>query len=302
MKVVAKISAVVLFIFVILGFSFFYTVHEGQNALLLRLGKITIDADTGKPAVMDPGLHVKLPVIHSPKLFDTRLQTLDVKSSRIPTKEQKYVLVDYYAKWRIKNLPVYYTRTSGQLHRAELLLSQQINDGLRNEFGKHTINEVVTGERMNIMSMLKKQANAASDVLGIVVIDVRIKRIDLPTKVSDSVYQRMRTKREQVATRHRADGKKEAEAIRATADRTVTEIIATARKEAEEIRASGDGVASNIYAKAYSKDPKFYAFYRSMQGYQAIFSQNQDMLVLNPDSQFFQYFKSAVGSQNHNKS
>ena len=302
MKIVAKISAIVLFIFVLLGFSFFYTVREGQNALLLRLGKITVDSKTGKSAVIDPGLHFKLPIINTPKIFDTRLQTLDVKSSRIPTKEQKYVLVDYYAKWRIKDLPVYYTRTSGQLHRAELLLSQQINDGLRNEFGKHTINEVVTGERTTIMSMLKEQANAAADVLGIVVIDVRIKRIDLPTKVSDSVYQRMRTKREQVATRHRADGKKEAEGVRAAADRAVTEIIANAHREAQQVRASGDGIASDIYAKAYNRDPKFYAFYRSLQSYQAIFSQNQDMLVLNPDSQFFKYFKSAVGTQNHNES
>ena len=298
MKASAKISLFVLTTFLLLGFSFFYVVQEGQHALLLRLGKITLDS-SGQAAIMKPGLHFKLPIINQARIFDTRLQTLDVKSSRIPTKEQKYVLVDYYAKWRILDLPVYFTRTDGQLRRAELLLSQQINDGLRNEFGKHSITEVVTGERTNIMTMLKQQANKAAQDLGIVVIDVRIKRIDLPSKVSESVYQRMRTKREQVATRHRADGKKQAEAIRAEADRAVTEIVANARKQGQEIHATGDGIASDIYAKAYNRDAKFYAFYRSLQSYQAVFKQQQDVLVLNPDSQFFKYFKSATGTLNH---
>ena len=298
MKLAMKVVLTGLFLLLLIAVSCFYTVREGQDAILLRLGEIVKDSN-GKPAVFGPGLHFKTPIINRARLFDTRLQTLDVKSSRIPTKEQKYVMVDYYAKWRIQDLPVYFTRTSGQLRRAELLLSQQINDGLRTEFGKHTISEVVTGERTNIMAMLKKQANEAAKVLGILVVDVRIKRIDLPAKVSESVYQRMRTKREQVATRLRADGKKEAEAIRAKADKTVTVIVTTARKEAEQVRASGDEIASKIYAKAYNRDPKFYAFYRSLQSYQTVFSQNQDMLVLNPDSQFFKYFKSAVGTPNH---
>ncbi len=268
-----------------------YTVYEGQSALVLRLGKLQTDKQ-GKAAVYSPGLHVKTPFITTVRDFDTRLQTLDVESKRVLTAEQKYVLVDYYAKWRIDNLPLYYKRTMGNPAAAQVLLSQKINDAMRAAFGKRTISEVVSGERSDIMSLLKQAANMSASKLGISVIDVRIKGIELPEEVRESVYQRMSTEREQVATKHRSQGKAKAEAIQASADANVTVAMANANASAEKIRAAGDAEAADIYAKAYNKDPEFYAFYRSLLAYQDVFRQKGDVMLLNPKSHFFKYFDS----------
>ena len=289
----------ILFIAFILFSSTAYIVNEGERALLLRLGTIQTDPATGKAYIKNPGLHFKLPIIMQAKTFDIRLQTLDIKSSRIMTAEQKDVLVDYYVKWRINNLLLYYTRTGGNLLQANLLLEQQLNDSLRAEFGKRKISEVISDDRTNIMDALNKQANANAQRLGIDIIDVRIKRIDLPTEVSTAVFERMRAERERVATEHRSTGKANAEAIRAQADANVTITLATAREEAARIRSEGDAIAAKIYAEAYSKNPQFYAFYRSIEAYRKVFDKNNpnNMLVLKPDSQFFKYFNSEGGQE-----
>ncbi len=279
------------FIVLVLLYASLYTVYEGQHALVLRLGKLVTDKQ-GNAAVYGPGLHGKPPFITTVRDFDTRLQTLDVDSKRVLTAEQKYVLVDYYAKWRIDNLPLYYKRTMGNPGTAQVLLQQKINDALRAAFGKRTISEVVSGERNNIMTMLKNVANKSASTLGISVTDVRIKGIELPKEVRESVFQRMSTEREQVATKHREQGKAQAEAIRADADKNVTVMMAKAKTNAEKTRAAGDATAADVYAKAYNKDPEFYAFYRSLLAYQDVFSQKGDVMLLNPKSHFFKYFDS----------
>lgn len=281
-----------LLIFVIILLSFFacfYSVKEGQRALLLKLGEIVTDS-SGQPLVIQPGLHLRIPFINRVRTFDVRLQTLNAQSSRVLTEEQKYVLVDYYVKWRIADLPLYYTRTGGFADKAETLLQQKVNDALRAAFGKRTITEVVSGERGNVMDLLKQKADESAEGLGIEVIDVRVKRIDLPEEVSDSVFDRMRVEREQAATKHRSDGKAKAESVKAGADATVTVILAKAREKAAKIQAQGNAKAAEIYANAYKKDASFYALYRSLQAYKNVFISKNDVLLLKPDSQFFKYF------------
>jgi membrane protease subunit HflC len=266
-----------------------YQVQEGQQALLLKLGKIATDRN-GQPMVMQPGLHLRLPIVNQVRKFDVRLQTLDAQSSRVLTEEQKYVLVDYYVKWRIDNLPLYFTRTGGFVNKTETLLQQKVNDALRAAFGKRTITDVVSGERGDVMNLLKQKADESAKGLGIKVIDVRIKRIDLPEEVSSSVFDRMRVEREQAATKHRSNGKAQAESVRAQADATVTVTLATARMKGAKTRAAGEAQAAKIYANAYNKNANFYALYRSLQAYQHVFSNKDDILLLKPDSQFFKYF------------
>lgn len=267
-----------------------FTVTQGEEALELRLGKLVVNSKTNQPEAIKPGLHFKTPFINSVRYFDVRLQTLDVDSSRILTAEQKYVLVNYYAKWRINNLPLYYKRTGGQPARAQMLLEQKINDALRAAFGQRTIKEVVSAERLDIMSLLKQKANQSAEGLGITVTDVRIMAIDLPKDVQESVFSRMATQREQVATFHRAQGKAAAEAIRADADASAAVMIAQAKTAAQRVRAEGDNEAATIYAKAYNQDPKFYALYQSLQAYRDVFNNKDTIMVLKPDSEFFRYF------------
>jgi len=291
---IALIVGILVFL---LALSSIYTVTEGQRALVLRLGELVVNPKTGKPKVITPGIHFKVPFITKVRKFDVRLQNLDVESSRILTAEQKYVLVDYFTKWRIENLPLYYKRTGGYSYRAQLLLKQKINDALRAAFGNRKIKDVVSDDRLNIMELLKKKANESAQGLGITVSDVRIKGIDLPKEVRESVFQRMRTEREQVATKHRSQGKASAEAIKATADASVAVILATAKTDAQRIRAQGDTKAANIYIEAYSKNPKFYAFYRSLQAYHQIFKNKGTIMVIKPNSQFFQYFNKSHAKQ-----
>ncbi|HVV69365.1 MAG TPA: protease modulator HflC [Gammaproteobacteria bacterium] len=285
---------VVAVIIVIALYSSMYTVSEGQQALLLRLGQIEQTAD-GKAKVIKPGLHFKIPFLNQVQKFDVRLQMLTVQSSRILTQDQKYVLVDYYIKWRIEDLPLYYQRTGGDPLRAETLLQQQVNGALLTEFGQRTLTEMVSGERVNVMSVLKDSANATAKNLGIWIADVRIKSIDLPKEVSEKVYNNMRTKREQDATQYRADGRAKAEAIKATAEAKAAIAVAQAQVAAANIRAQGVSQASQIYADAYSKSPEFYAFYRSLEAYKVGFNNKTDLLILTPDSEFFKYFNNLPG-------
>ena len=289
------LGLVIIFIVLVVIYASFYTVNEGQRALVLRLGAIVTNAQ-GQAKVIQPGLHFKTPFLNQVRTFDVRLQTLDVKASRFLTEQQRYVIVDYYAKWKVDNLSRFYTRTGGSIMQTNTLLEQKINDALRSAFGKRTISEVITGERLNVMALIKKEAAQSSQDLGIKVVDVRIKQIDLPDEVTDTVYTRMSTSRERIAAKHRADGKEQAEKIRAKADAEVAVIIATARKEAADIRAEGLSQAALTYATAYRKDPRFYSFYRSLMAYQQVFNNKHDMIVLRPDSQFFKYFNSMVDS------
>lgn len=290
MSRIKSIGLVVIIAFFFFALSGTFTVDEGENALLLRLGKLTTDSDTGKINVIGPGLHFKIPFIYQVKIFDTKLQTLDIKSSRMVTREKKDVMVDYYVKWRIANLPVYFKATGGNSFQVDTLLEQQFNTVLRAEFGKRKISDLVSGERDDVMAILKQRASESASSIGIDVVDVRVKGIDLPSNASLSVYRRMRADMQKIANRHRADGQAEAEATRAAADAEVTLILAKANSDAASIRARGQAKAARVYGDAYSQSPDFFEFYRSLNAYQNTLNTKQDILVLSPDSQFFKYF------------
>jgi membrane protease subunit HflC len=277
-------------VILIILFASMFTVREGQRAIVVKLGEIVTNPQTKQALVIEPGLHFKTPFITNARDFSVKLQTMNVESQRILTAEQKYVMVSYYAKWRIDNLPLFYTRTGGYEVRAEQLLQQKINGTLRAAFGKRTIKEVISGERLNLMTMLKDQAEKSASNLGLHVVDVRIVGIDLPQSVQESVFKRMRTEREQVATQHRAQGTAQQEVIMAEADRRVVVDLATAKAKSQEIRAAGDQAAGKIYSEAYSKDPGFYALYRSLEAYRNVFDKSDTVMVLRPEGQFFKYF------------
>ncbi|MCE3045717.1 protease modulator HflC [Legionella sp. 16cNR16C] len=271
-----------------------FTVNQGQQGILLRLGRLVIDKQTDKVKVLEPGLHFKTPFIESVRLFDTRLQTLDIKSSRIVTKEKKDVIVDYYVKWRIGNLAQYFKSTGGNEFKAETLLEQQLNTWLRAEFGKRTISDVVSGGRDDVVDVLREKAEQQAQGLGVDVADVRIKGIELPANTSNAIYQRMRADMQKIANRHRADGQAAAEAIQAAADAEVTVALAKAHSEGQIIRAKGQAEAATIYAEAYGQNTEFFAFYRSLKAYEGSFSSKQDLLVLDQSSSFFDYFRHSL--------
>lgn len=294
MNAIKTSLGIVALLALLLFFSSVFTIHQGQHAILLRLGKMVKDTSTNKPKILGPGLHFKAPFIAHYRAFDTRLQTLDIKSSRIVTQEKKDVIVDYYVKWRINDLPGYFKATGGNEFKAENLLSQKLNTSLRAEFGKRTIADVVSGERGDVMDILLEKASAQGKALGVEVQDVRIKGIDLPPNTSNAIYQRMRADMEKTANRHRADGKAAAEEIRAKADANVTIILAEASSQAQKIRAKGQAQAASIYSSAYAKNDDFFAFYQSMKAYKSSFNTRKDILVLNQDSQFFDFFKKSL--------
>ncbi len=271
-----------------------FTITEGRHAILLRLGRLVSESSTDKVRVLGPGLHLKLPLIETVRTFDTRMQTLDIKSSRIVTKEKKDVIVDYYVKWKIEDLARYFKATGGNQFKADTLLEQQLNTSLRAEFGRRTISELVSGGRHNLTEMLRAHAEQQASQLGIHVVDVRIKGIELPANTSNAIYQRMRADMQKIANRHRADGHAEAEAIQASADAKVTVLLAKARSEGQRTRAAGKAKAAQIYADAYNKNAEFFAFYRSLNAYMNSFSRKEDILVLDQSSAFFHYFKNGA--------
>ena len=293
MKIMNGIITVVIIV-IIIAYLGLYTVNQTQEALLLHLGKIVAN-DKGQAEIQKPGLHYKWPFLDTARYFDMRLRTLNINSSRIVTVEQKDVIVDAFVKWRIKDIVTYYKSTGGNESRADRLLSQKVGDGLRAEFGKQTILELVAGQRSNVMTLIQQNANEVAQSLGVEVIDVRIKKIDLPVEVTNSVYARMSSNREKEAALIRAQGQENAEKVKAGADADVTVILATAKSNAEKTKAGGDREAAQIYAKAYQKDPKFYNFYRSLQAYSNVFEHKKDTLVLQPEGQFFNFFKSLSG-------
>jgi len=264
-----------------------FVVHQWETAIKLRLGEI-VQSD------YKPGLHFKIPLLHQIVKFDARIQTLDSRPERFLTIEKKDVIVDSYAKWRIKNAAQHFRSTGGNSARTGRLLSERINTSLRNEFGRRTIQEVVSEDRLELMELLTRQIDAQADELGVEVVDVRVKRIELPPEVSESVYNRMRAERERVARDLRAKGSEAAERIRADADRQRTVILADAYKESEDLRGQGDAKATEIYADAYRRDAAFYAFYRSLNAYRAAFvgGAGATTFVMAPDAEFFRFLNS----------
>ncbi|MCU7877238.1 MAG: protease modulator HflC [Candidatus Thiodiazotropha sp. (ex Lucinoma borealis)] len=265
-----------------------FIVNQWEVALKLRLGEIVATDYT-------PGLHWMVPVLNNVKTFDARIQTMDARPERFLTAEKKDVIVDYFAKWRIADVAQYFRSTGGGLDKTARLLQERINTSLRDEFGKRTVQEVISGERTEIMDKLTKDSDAKAAELGVEILDVRVKQIDLPPEVSESVYQRMRAERERVARDLRAKGAEAAEKIRANADRERVVIVADAYREAEKLRGEGDGKAAETYAGAYKQDSEFYSFYRSLNAYKNSFQNRSDVMVLQPDSDFFRYLKNRTG-------
>jgi modulator of FtsH protease HflC len=262
----------------------FFVVDQRERALLFQVGEL-------KDAEFPPGLHLKVPFFQSVRKFDARLLTLDNQTENFLTVEKKNVEVDFFVKWRIADPATYYRATGGQELVALDRLSAIINRGLRDEFGSRTIQQAVSDERDVIMQELERKVVRNVADLGIEIVDVRLKSINLPRTVSESVYDRMRAERARVASDLRARGAEEAEKIRAEADRAAQVLLANAYKTAEELRGAGDARAAEIYAKAYGQDPEFYSFYRSLNVYRSSFAGGQDVLVLDPDSPFFKYFR-----------
>jgi len=262
-----------------------FVTKETERAIMLQFGRI-VTAD------IPPGLHWKLPVVHQVKKFDARVLTVDGEPQSFFTIERKRLIVDSFAKWRITDVETYYKATGGIEELTRSRLTDRINDGLRNQFGTRTLYEVVSGERDRLMEDMTRTLNeAVRESLGVEVLDVRVRRIDLPPEVSDQVFQRMTAEREKEARELRAIGMESAEKLRAEADREVTVIRANAYRESELIRGDGDAEATRIYAQAYQQDPEFYAFTRSLQAYRKSFDSSDDLLLLEPDSEFFRFLK-----------
>ena len=282
------ISVVLLGILLLVASQGLYVVTERERAIELKFGEV-VDAD------IEPGLHWKTPFINTVKRFDGRVLTLDTNPSRFLTLGKKYVIVDSFAKWRINDVRAYYKATSGDRMQASNLLSNLVNKGLRDEIAIRTLHDVVSGERDQLMTLLTATLNTQTQKdLGIEVLDLRVKAVDLPEDLSNSVYDRMSAEREREAREFRSQGKELAEGIRADADRQKTVIEAEAHRDAERTKGEGDAEAARIYAKAYNRDPEFYAFTRSLKAYTETFKQN-DVLLLKPDSEFFRYMKDSKG-------
>lgn len=270
-----------------------FIVDQYERGLVLRFGKVQRDGDVAH--IYGPGLHFKLPFADSVKRLDARIQTMDREQERVLTAEKKFMLVDAYVKWQIKDFEKFYLSTQGDFRRAEDLLERMANTGLRSEFGKRTNKQLISEARSNMMDQLKASANKGAEGLGMVVVDIRVKTINYPEEVSGNVYDRMRAERQRVATEHRSKGEKEANIIRAKTDATVRILLADAERDANRLRGDGDAEAAKIYAQAYQKNPEFYAFVRSLDAYRASFKDKQDILVVKPDSEFFKYMKSSGG-------
>lgn len=283
-KAIGPLIIGLLIVLVVLSMSM-YTVDQRQNALVFQLGEV-VSVKT------KPGLYFKLPLVQNVRYFDTRILTLDsADPERFITSEKKNVLVDSFIKWRVIDARQFYVSVGGDEGRAAIRLNQTVNDGLRAEFGRRTINEVVSGRRDEIMRTIQAKADQDARKIGIQVVDVRIKRVDLPETVSENVYRRMEAERKQVANELRSTGAAEAEKIKADADKQKDVIIAEAYRDAQRVKGDGDAQAAAIYAASFGKNAEFYAFYRSMQAYRESFKDNSDVMVLDPSADFFKYMK-----------
>ena len=284
MKNLSRVLVGLLTLLILLSLSTF-TVDQREHAVVFRLGEIV-------SVKAEPGLYFKVPLVENVRFFEKRILTYDsTQPDRFITSEKKSVLVDSYIKWRINDPAKYYVSVNGDERQAERRLTQTVNDGLRAEFGKRTIQEVVSGERSEIMNIIKERADSDSRQIGIEIIDVRIRRVDLPNEVSESVYQRMNAERKAVANELRSQGFAESEKIRADAEKQRDIIITDAYREAQMIKGQGDARASRIYADTFSKNPEFYDFYRSLEAYRNSFDGKDDIMVLDANSDFFKYLR-----------
>jgi len=278
------LGGIILLILVVASMSVF-TVDQRQYALVFQLGEV-------KRVITEPGLNFKVPMIQNVRFFDRRILTLDsADPERFITSEKKNVLVDSYIKWRIIDPKLYYVSVGGDETRARTRLSQTVNSGLREEFGKRLVHDVISGERDKIMDQMREKADVDARRIGVQIVDVRLKRVELPEEVSGAVYSRMEAERKRVANELRSEGAAEAEKIRADADRQREVIIAEAYRDAQKTKGEGDAKAAAIYAEAFNKSPEFYAFYRSLDAYRSSFANKGDVLVVDPSSDFFKYMK-----------
>jgi membrane protease subunit HflC len=268
-----------------------FTVDQRQYAIIFQLGEV-------KEVVTEPGLTFKWPFIQNVRMFEKRILTLDSpEPERFLTAEKKPVLVDSFVKWRINDVKQYYISVGGDESLARTRLSQTVNAGLREEFGRRSVHDVVSGARDAIMTEVQKKADADIRTIGVEIVDVRLKRVDLPPEVSESVYRRMETERKRVANELRSEGAAEAEKIRADADRQREVIVAEAYRDAQKIKGEGDAKAASIYGRAFGENPEFYAFYRSLEAYRGSFKSKSDLLVVEPNSDFFKYLKNSGRSR-----
>jgi len=278
------LGGVVAFALVVLAMSLF-TVDQRQYALVFQLGEV-------KREIVEPGLHFKVPFVQNVRYFDRRILTLESSDpERFITSEKKNVLVDSFIKWRIVDPKLYYISVSGDEARARTRLTQTVNAGLREEFGKRLVHDVISGERDKIMDQMREKADVDARKIGVQIVDVRLKRVELPEEVSDAVYRRMEAERKRVANELRSEGTAEAEKIRADADRQREVLVAEAYRDAQKIKGEGDAKAAAIYGDAFGKSPEFYAFYRSLEAYRNSFGHKSDILVVEPNSDFFKYMK-----------
>ena len=269
----------------ILASSSLYIVDQRQKAIVFQLGEV-VDVRN------DPGLYFKIPIVQNVRFFDSRILTMDAEEpDRYITSEKKNVLVDLFVKWRIIDVKQYYISVRGDEEMAKVRLAQTVNASLRDEFGTRTVHEVISGQRDQIMDVMRRKADTDARKIGVMVVDVRLKRVDLPAEVSESVYRRMEAERTRVANELRSTGAAESEKIRADADRQREVILAEAYRDAQKIKGEGDAKAAEIYAEAFQRNPEFYSFYRSLEAYKKSFRNKGDMMVLEPTSEFFKYLK-----------
>jgi membrane protease subunit HflC len=279
------LAAIVATILLVVGAAIF-TVDQRQHAIIFQLGEV-------REVIAEPGLYFKWPMIQNVRYFDKRILTMDsAEPERFITSEKKNVLVDSFVKWRIVDPKLYYISVAGDESRAKTRLSQTVNAGLREEFGKRTVHDVVSGERDKIMEQMREKADLDARKIGVQIVDVRVKRVDLPLEVSESVYRRMEAERKRVANELRSQGSAEAEKIRADADKQREVIVAEAYRDAQKMKGEGDAKAAATYAQAFNQNPEFYAFYRSLEAYRNSFKSKSDVIVVEPNSDFFKYMKS----------
>jgi membrane protease subunit HflC len=283
----AKIIVIIVILTAVVLKSALYIVDEREIAIKLQLGEI-VSIETS------PGLKIKTPFVNNVVFFDKRVQTLDGAPDLFLTGEKKNVIVDSYIKWKIKDVKQFYTSTGGTVERANTRLNQIVTTGLKDQFSQRTINEVVSGERNEIMRKITDLLQVGAQEFGIDIVDVRIKRIDFPQDISDTVFAKMRSEREREAKEHRSQGRENAEKIKASADRERTIILANAYRDSEKIRGEGDAISARNYANAYNQDVEFYKFYRSLESYKKSFTGQNNMLVLDPESEFFKNFNPAL--------
>lgn len=288
-----SVSAVLIALVVILVVASLalFTVDQRQNAIVFRLGEPV-------QVITKPGLYLKVPLLDNVRFFDVRILTMDPdEPERYITSEKKNLLVDSFVKWRIVDVVLYYISVGGDETRARIRLAQTVNDNMRAEFGKRTIHEVVSGERESIMDLMREKVDTDARKIGVQVLDVRLKRVDLPLEVSEAVYRRMEAERKRVANELRSLGFAESEKIRADADRQREVIVAEAYRDAQRIKGQGDARAAATYAQAFQQNPEFYSFYRSLEAYRQSLKTKSDVMVLDPSSDFFKYLKSPTGKR-----